>query len=409
MSANVIPSTSTFQVLDDYRSYEKFEFSLTLSGFNAPSSLPSTVQNEQEVSKPFSQWIRVDDLYLRIRLVKISNKATPSSILPTVTFEIEVLPINLITTKTEYVFQLELNRRGRTFLSNRSKTASFEVLSPSTHHCNSVLIRPRSPTISPPFHRNEERGNIIKVTFNVEYGYRTAFEMSPLLIKVHMWKYHQQQSFDGDENGVEPHVLYPTRNDVTIAKEIQYLWSDRSTADCRLNVRFSDGDQGIPVHSFLLTLRSPVFRQMFQMTMKETETGTITIDDISIVAVEAMVEYLYKDTVSMISLKQDAYGLFVLAHRYEIIGLMEMVIHYLTSTLSPSNAIKILQLSSLYELYHLKELALEMVRTHTKQALDEGGFMVIDPPNKTVTDISYSEILLNQLGAKLMDEVLFNK
>ena len=68
-----------------------------------------------------------------------------------------------------------------------------------------------------------------------------------------------------------------------------------STSDVYI-IAESTNSESILAHKAILTLRSPVFKAMFDSNMYECNTNQIQIPDFDAITIRRMVEFLYKDT-----------------------------------------------------------------------------------------------------------------
>jgi len=78
-----------------------------------------------------------------------------------------------------------------------------------------------------------------------------------------------------------------------------------------------EGDQEIKAHRNILSLRSPVFRAMFQHDMKESKEQIVDIKDCSKFVLDLMLEYIYTgDIHTKITSWDQAISLFSMADKY---------------------------------------------------------------------------------------------
>ena len=58
---------------------------------------------------------------------------------------------------------------------------------------------------------------------------------------------------------------------------------------------FGPGRELVQASKFMLMARSPVFKKMFEASMKEAESNEVTIDDITLAVGKEMITYIYTD------------------------------------------------------------------------------------------------------------------
>lgn len=123
--------------------------------------------------------------------------------------------------------------------------------------------------------------------------------------------------------------------------------------------RFSDltiivGSKKIQVHKIVLASRSSVFARMFENDMKENLTGSITIEDFSVEAVEDFLKFIYN--VNFIK-ETNAMELFALGSKYDIEDLTSVCEEHIMNNLMESNAFEIFTFGHLYSSKKMKDLA----------------------------------------------------
>lgn len=120
-------------------------------------------------------------------------------------------------------------------------------------------------------------------------------------------------------------------------------------------INASDGSIG--AHRAVLAARSPVFRSMFSHNLKEKELSTINIEDMSIDACQAFLNYLY----GSIKTEEFLTHRLVLLHaadKYDISDLKEACHESLVEDIDTKNVLERLQNASLYQLPKLKSSCL---------------------------------------------------
>ena len=82
---------------------------------------------------------------------------------------------------------------------------------------------------------------------------------------------------------------------------------------------FGPGKELVQASKFMLMARSPIFKKMFETSMKEAESNEVTIDDITPAVGREMITYLYTDeTPNIDSMVEE---LWFAAEKYELPGL----------------------------------------------------------------------------------------
>ena len=117
----------------------------------------------------------------------------------------------------------------------------------------------------------------------------------------------------------------------------------------------NDGRE-FPAHVSILSSRSPVFAAMFRHDMKEQQEKRITIDDLTSQAVKGLLNFIYTDTVPLVSLLL-AQQLLYAAHKYNIPGLKTFCEDVMAAELNTENAAEFLSAAYLYDAAQLRKAA----------------------------------------------------
>ena len=125
-------------------------------------------------------------------------------------------------------------------------------------------------------------------------------------------------------------------------------------------------------HKAILSIRSPVFRQMFQHEMREKATNRVEIEDTEDKVLHEMLTFIYTgkapNIVSMTG-TQDLQDLFCIADKYEVCRLKEMCAEAMCKNLNSSNAVNTLLLADKHSSYALREACIEFIAGHASQVM----------------------------------------
>jgi len=113
-------------------------------------------------------------------------------------------------------------------------------------------------------------------------------------------------------------------------------------------------------HQSVLSAKSPVFRAMFQTTMKEKETGSIDIEEFPSEVVKKMLFYVYSGVVPDI----DKWGKESLniAEKYQLLELKMSLGMKLASIIDDNNCIEYLALGDLFNVKEMKDAAVNVIK-----------------------------------------------
>jgi speckle-type POZ protein len=112
-------------------------------------------------------------------------------------------------------------------------------------------------------------------------------------------------------------------------------------------------------HQLILSIRSQVFRAMFQNPMAEATTKKVEIKDLSPEIVEAMLLYIYTGDVP--NLDELAVELLAAAEKYALEDLKSLCEQQLTSGLDIENAVDLFLLADMYLAASLRKNAVQLL------------------------------------------------
>uniref|UniRef100_A0A0K0E8B8 BTB domain-containing protein n=1 Tax=Strongyloides stercoralis TaxID=6248 RepID=A0A0K0E8B8_STRER len=125
----------------------------------------------------------------------------------------------------------------------------------------------------------------------------------------------------------------------------------------------------IPVHKIVLSARSSVFDAMFNSDVSETQSNTLEIKDFQLEVVEEMLRYIYTDTyLNKVDIVTEVY---MIADKYDIIGLKKVTENHLIKNTSVDNSCKYLVLADTYSNDTLKKYCLEFITTNAKEVIEK--------------------------------------
>ncbi|GFQ90336.1 protein roadkill [Trichonephila clavata] len=129
---------------------------------------------------------------------------------------------------------------------------------------------------------------------------------------------------------------------------------------CDLILRCEKKD--FPVHKSLICCKSPVFCTMFENQMKEKKFGIVEMDDTDSLTLSRFIEYLYLGSVTDAPIDLDsAMALYVIAHRYSILDLVNYSRQFLVLNTDCGNSDEMLRFADLYDEKSLKNLIVVII------------------------------------------------
>jgi len=113
-------------------------------------------------------------------------------------------------------------------------------------------------------------------------------------------------------------------------------------------------DGSLRAHKAVLSSSSPVFRSMFHHNLKEKESSTIHVEDMSLESCTALISFLY-GTIKQQDFWKHRLALLGAANKYDIDGLKDICEESLLEDLNSRNVLDMLNEAWFYELLKLKK------------------------------------------------------
>lgn len=120
------------------------------------------------------------------------------------------------------------------------------------------------------------------------------------------------------------------------------------------DVTINTSDGSLQAHKAILSASSPVFHSMFQHDLKEKESSTVEIEDMTSESCLALLRYLY-GTISQEDFWRQRLSLLGAANKYDIIDLKDACEDSLLEDINSGNVLGRLQEAWLYQLEKLKK------------------------------------------------------
>ncbi|GKU87632.1 hypothetical protein SLEP1_g1998 [Rubroshorea leprosula] len=120
------------------------------------------------------------------------------------------------------------------------------------------------------------------------------------------------------------------------------------------DVTINTADGTLKAHKAILSASSPVFQSMFHHDLKEKESSTICIEDMSMESCTALLSYLY-GTIKQEDFWKHRLALLGAANKYDIADLKDACEESLLEDINSGNVLGRLQEAWLYQLNKLKK------------------------------------------------------
>lgn len=180
--------------------------------------------------------------------------------------------------------------------------------------------------------------------------------------------------------------VLPTLFEWSLAKEFRELLFQPTLSDVSIVVRTpveasAVSHVTIPAHSLMLSIGSPVFREMLHSGMQETSAKTIDLTDFDEGTVRDFLSFLYTGRCSMhdetLSRGFDqAQNLLQFAHKYDVRPLLaECEADLERKWLTTDTVLDVLRLAKAYNVVRLKRIALQFIANNARSLVSRAEFL----------------------------------
>ncbi|KAK7410611.1 hypothetical protein VNO78_01544 [Psophocarpus tetragonolobus] len=159
-------------------------------------------------------------------------------------------------------------------------------------------------------------------------------------------------------NGGETSSVWPSSdgNSQSIASQSNTLGCLSRMLDEAIHADLTiiTADGTLRAHKAVLSASSPVFQSMFHHNLKEKESSTIHIEDMSLESCTALLSYIY-GTIKQEDFWKHRLALLGAANKYDIGGLKDICEESLLEDLNTGNVLEMLNEAWFYQLHKLKK------------------------------------------------------
>lgn len=156
----------------------------------------------------------------------------------------------------------------------------------------------------------------------------------------------------------------------------------------------------LPVHRAVMSSCSDFFRSLFTNGLQETLQHEVKIHDVSLQAMEVIINYAY--TKDVLITAGNAEEIFAAADRFNVLGLLKECIDFFSKEISPENCIGFLRFARYYNNKDLKDICWAYITLHFKDIVERSQeFIHLDADE--ISDILADD----KLNVKSEDEVYY--
>ncbi|KAF8787836.1 Speckle-type POZ protein like [Argiope bruennichi] len=173
-----------------------------------------------------------------------------------------------------------------------------------------------------------------------------------------------------------------------LVSELKAAYNDGIHSDMELRT----STKSYPVHKFILSARSPVFKRMFSSDMKEKNCGHVDVTDLEDDTVHQMLQYLYTDTLEDLKL-ENAYKLYTAADKYQIMSLRSKCSSFLKDNLIPDKACAFMVLADLHSDDDLRRVVQDYILKHDQEVFGSQEWKhFMDTNPKLAADVMFRKV-----------------
>jgi len=150
-----------------------------------------------------------------------------------------------------------------------------------------------------------------------------------------------------------------------LCDDLEFALSDKEYSDVELKC----GDQIFDCHQVILSARSPVFRTMFQVDMKERKNKKVDVINFEPDVVSEMLSFIYTGKTPR-KLEELAEDLLAAAEQYQLVMLKKLCEDSLCKSLNVDNCVSRLVIGDMHQAGKLKRMSLKVIASNRKSVFE---------------------------------------
>ncbi|KAL9872092.1 kelch-like protein 17 isoform 2-T3 [Glossina fuscipes fuscipes] len=145
----------------------------------------------------------------------------------------------------------------------------------------------------------------------------------------------------------------------------------------------------IHVHKLALAIASDYFAAMFDADMKERREGIVKLQDVDVVAVRAMVDYIYSGIITLTEGNVEA--ILAASDLFQIVWVKEECIQFLESNLNRNNCFGVRKLADMHSCKRLHDLSHKYILDHFDDLIAEEDLLLMsfDEIKELIKDVQH--------------------
>jgi len=190
---------------------------------------------------------------------------------------------------------------------------------------------------------------------------------------------------------LSPDIVIPPCD---LAADLKALWQDPEATHA--DIKLVTENKSFMAHKAMLSARSPMFRAMFSLDMKEKEASEIQVVDVTAETLAQMIEFMYTGDVA--DLDERADELLAAADKYGLSRLRCMCEQSLEKTFAVDTIAHTLVLSHLHSAKGLKDRAVDFIVAHVGQVRQSAGWTELEKSYpQLVADVFHALVTKQEL------------
>ncbi|KAL9891070.1 kelch-like protein 26 isoform 1-T3 [Glossina fuscipes fuscipes] len=131
----------------------------------------------------------------------------------------------------------------------------------------------------------------------------------------------------------------------------------------------------IYVHKLALAIASDYFAAMFEADMKEGKEGTVKLQDVDVVAVKALVDYVYSGIITLTEANVEA--VLSASDLFQIVWVKEECIKFLKNNLNRNNCFRVRKIAGMHSCGHLQDVSHKYILDHFDDLIAEEDLLLL--------------------------------
>uniref|UniRef100_A0A1B0A4I6 BTB domain-containing protein n=1 Tax=Glossina pallidipes TaxID=7398 RepID=A0A1B0A4I6_GLOPL len=148
----------------------------------------------------------------------------------------------------------------------------------------------------------------------------------------------------------------------------------------RINQKFFDfsldvDGEVIHVHKLALAIASDYFAVMFEADMKERKEGTVKLQDVDVVAVKALIDYIYSGFITLT--EENVEEVLSVSDIFQMGWVKEECVEFLKDTLNQKNCFRVRKLADMHSCKGLHDVSHKYILNHFDDLIAEEGLLLL--------------------------------